>query len=141
MLQVNIQHFTKKELCCRCCGAFSMADYHLTALDNLRTAYGAALFPSSGCRCEKHNKAEGGKKTSRHECNYKKADATDLQPKFKNEEHFINELFKLYETAKSMKVFKEVILYIDIRNIKDSFVHVSTYPDKKSVYEHIKLRK
>lgn len=118
-----------------------MADYHLIALDDLRTAYGAALYPSSGCRCKTHNKNEGGASTSRHECTTKKADATDLQPKFKNEEDFLNEVFRLYETAKAMKVFKEVILYIDVRNIKDCFVHVSTYPDKKAVYEHIELRK
>lgn len=140
-LKTQINHFTQKELACRCCGVFNMADYHLTNLETLRIAYNAALFPSSGCRCEKHNKVVGGAKTSRHECTSKKADATDLQPKFTDEESFLNEVFRLYELAKVMGVFKEVILYINIKNIEDSFVHVSSYPDKKIAYKHIKLRK
>lgn len=152
-IKTQINHFTQKELACRCCGVFNMADYHLSNLETLRIAYNSALFPSSGCRCKKHNKAVGGAKTSRHECTSKKADATDLQPKFKavagaskansfsNEEDFLNEVFRLYELAKAMKVFKEVILYINIKNIEDSFVHVSSYPDKKIAYKHIKLRR
>lgn len=124
-------YFTDEELACNCCGTYNMENYHRSALEVLRSACNFALNPSSGCRCEKHNKNVGGVPTSRHECTSKRADATDLQPNFKDDiEEFINDLSLLYDIARDMRVFTEVIFYINTQNMTKSFVHVSTFPDK-----------
>lgn len=146
MLKAKIKNFTKDELACNCCGLLNMADYHKLAIQVLRVGFNAGLNVSSGCRCVKHNKNEGGHINSRHECETKEADATDLCPNYPvyvnndlSNEEYINEVFRLYEYAKSLKVFKEVIMYLYLKDPSKSFVHVSTYPQQKHYDEFIKV--
>lgn len=60
-------HFTVQELACRCgCGQHAFGTGFLEALERLRQVYGRPLVPISCCRCEAHNRAEGGHKKSLH---------------------------------------------------------------------------
>ena len=140
-LEIKIKNFRQKELKCSCCGVFAMEDYHINNLQALRFAYNEAIVVNSGCRCEKRNMQVKGSKNSRHLFNsIKKSDATDIRPKLSdNKELFINELQKLFELAKSMRLFKEIILHINIKNIDGSFIHVASYPYKGYFYESVKL--
>lgn len=139
-MQVETKRFTKSELACNCCGMYNVSDEHIINIEVLRNAYGFPLFSNSTCRCLKHNKKVGGVETSRHQCETKPADATDIRPRYLNDEHFTNELYKIYTIASNMNVFKEVIWYINTNKIEDSFVHVATYTDKPIEYKHIKVR-
>jgi hypothetical protein len=60
-------NFKQSELACKCgCGVFNIAKEDLLRNQRLRDAWGKSLTVTSACRCEKHNKAEGGKPESRH---------------------------------------------------------------------------
>ncbi len=61
-------NFTRAEFACKCgvCG-FDTPDPALVAgLQALRDALGKPIIITSGCRCAKHNTAEGGAKRSMH---------------------------------------------------------------------------
>lgn len=61
------RHFTREEVACKCgCGFDSMDVETLRVADEARDFEGAAITPSSGCRCAAHNKAEGGSEKSYH---------------------------------------------------------------------------
>lgn len=61
------KYFKLGEFDCRCgCGKNNINDDLVRKLDRVREKVGIPLVISSGCRCEKHNKIEGGKKTSSH---------------------------------------------------------------------------
>lgn len=130
-IQINIDNFTEKELACKCCGKFSMTTRHLVNIQALRYKFNKSLIVTSGCRCRKHNKDEGGVDkiqngiliTSRHECDTKQADATDLKPLD------LKDLEKLYNLIIKMDLFTEVIWYK-----KSGFIHIATYPEKKVKY-------
>ena len=63
------KHFRREEFLCRCgnCG-FDTVDIELIKLlENIRAHFGNRdVQVNSGCRCEAHNKAEGGSKKSQH---------------------------------------------------------------------------
>lgn len=60
-------HFTKKELACKCCGEPGPIDMALIeALEVLRRLAGCPLIVTSGYRCQKHNSEVGGAKDSQH---------------------------------------------------------------------------
>lgn len=74
-------YFEPYEFACKCdCGEDSVEDELLRKLNLARYYYGHPMFVNSGCRCEKHNKKEGGSPTSSHITKPgKKCKATDLQ--------------------------------------------------------------
>ena len=62
-----MRHFTQSEFACKCGCGFDDIDLKLVdLLDELREYYDAPVTVTSGCRCEAHNKKEGGAKRSQH---------------------------------------------------------------------------
>lgn len=60
-------HFTMEEFACRCgCGFKNIVPELLYALECVREHFGRPVVVNSACRCEKHNRAEGGKPNSMH---------------------------------------------------------------------------
>lgn len=60
-------HFTSKEFECKCgCGLDKVDPSFLWKLNQARDYAGVAFIVNSGCRCEAHNKAEGGSERSDH---------------------------------------------------------------------------
>ena len=61
------QHFTVKELACKCCGQPGpIAQELIDALETLRAMAGCPLIVTSGYRCTAHNRAIGGARDSQH---------------------------------------------------------------------------
>jgi uncharacterized protein YcbK (DUF882 family) len=60
-------HFDRKEFACRCgCGFDKVSMDLIDRLEHSRKATGLSYRISSGCRCKKHNKSEGGMFDSDH---------------------------------------------------------------------------
>ena len=60
-------HFKSYEFECKCgCGLDLVDRRFLWKLNQARDEAGIAFIVNSGCRCEQHNKNEGGYKTSDH---------------------------------------------------------------------------
>lgn len=60
-------HFTEEEFTCRCgCGTLNVSRKFLERLERARMRAERPFRVVSGCRCEKHNKDEGGKDSSAH---------------------------------------------------------------------------
>lgn len=60
-------HFSRKEFECRCGCGFCDVDARLLAgMELLRSAIAKPIIVLSGCRCGKHNAAEGGASKSLH---------------------------------------------------------------------------
>lgn len=66
----EIEFFKREEFACKCgkCGGFPVEpdEKLVRLLDAIRKHYGVAISPSSGIRCEAHNKAVGGATYSQH---------------------------------------------------------------------------
>jgi len=61
------EHFQPAEFACKCGCGFDDVDTRLMfALEDLRRAVRVPIYVLSGCRCIKHNRAEGGAKDSAH---------------------------------------------------------------------------
>ena len=61
------KYFKISEFDCKCgCGKNNIDDELVKKLDRVREKAGIPIVVSSGCRCEKHNKEEGGKENSAH---------------------------------------------------------------------------
>lgn len=59
--------FTSKEFTCKCgCGLDKVSPVFLWKLNQGRDECGFSWVVASGCRCEQHNKNEGGKSNSDH---------------------------------------------------------------------------
>lgn len=64
--QGGYKYFPESEMCCKCgCGALPKHEFMLW-LVTVREEYGYPMIITSGARCEKHNKAEGGADDSAH---------------------------------------------------------------------------
>lgn len=64
-------HFSRSEFACKCGCGFGLndGDVHpglVVLLEHIRARVGGPVRLNSGCRCEDHNKAEGGAKHSTH---------------------------------------------------------------------------
>ncbi|WP_312583992.1 D-Ala-D-Ala carboxypeptidase family metallohydrolase [Atlantibacter sp.] len=60
-------HFNRQEFTCRCgCGFAAVSSELVALLENVRLAFDAPVSIHSGCRCEAHNAAVGGKQRSEH---------------------------------------------------------------------------
>lgn len=64
-------HFSRSEFACPCGCGLARADIGLlTGLELLRELNGGPILVTSGCRCESHNRAVGGAKSSLHLTGY-----------------------------------------------------------------------
>lgn len=60
-------NFSRSEFACKCgCGKNDISPELVNMLQKIRTAMGEPITVTSGCRCEKHNKAVGGVENSWH---------------------------------------------------------------------------
>lgn len=60
-------HFTKKELTCRCgCGLSNPTPALLSLAEAVRAVLGKPMIVHCVCRCKEHNKAVGGASKSKH---------------------------------------------------------------------------
>ena len=63
----DTQHFKVSEFTCKCgCGKNNIDQRVLDMAETIRKTLGVPVHVNSGCRCEKHNKAVGGVKSSKH---------------------------------------------------------------------------
>ena len=60
------QHFSRKELSCRCCGRLQINSKLLDGLEVLRSLAGAPVIVHAGYRCPRHNQQVGGVPHSEH---------------------------------------------------------------------------
>lgn len=62
-------HFKSSEFECKCgCGLNKVDRRFLWKLNQMRDEIGFPMIVTSGCRCEQHNKDEGGEDNSDHLC-------------------------------------------------------------------------
>jgi uncharacterized protein YcbK (DUF882 family) len=70
------KYFKRKEFACKCGCGFTAVDAELLdVLTDIRETYGRPVKITSACRCEVHNRKEGGRPDSMHT----KAMAADIQ--------------------------------------------------------------
>ena len=75
---MNNPYFKRSEFACKCGCGFDAVDVDLIdILTQIREALNAPITITSGCRCENHNTAVGGAKSSQH----KLGKAADIQVK------------------------------------------------------------
>ncbi len=61
------EHFNREEFACKCGCGFDTADIEtVEVLEQVRKFFDAPVTISSACRCELHNKREGGSSKSMH---------------------------------------------------------------------------
>ena len=65
-MTLGLKNFSRKELECPCCKVLGIQEEAGRKLETLRENLGFPLKISSGFRCEKHNRALGGARESRH---------------------------------------------------------------------------
>lgn len=60
-------NFSRSEFACKCGCGFDTVDCELVeVLQDVRDVFNATVSISSGCRCERHNRAVGGAPSSQH---------------------------------------------------------------------------
>ena len=60
-------HFKRSEFACKCgCGFSDINPQLIEVLEDIRNHFNAPVIINSGCRCERHNQAVGGKPHSQH---------------------------------------------------------------------------
>ena len=65
--RIKSKWFTRDEFQCRCGCGFATVDAELLqVLEDVREYFNSPVIINSSCRCEKHNKAEGGASKSKH---------------------------------------------------------------------------
>ncbi len=63
----DTEHFKVSEFACKCGCGKNDADQRLVDMcETIRRELGVPVRVNSGCRCEKHNRAVGGVKSSKH---------------------------------------------------------------------------
>ncbi len=61
------EHFDRAEFACKCGCGYNTVDVELVeVLEKVRCSFDAPVTITSGCRCEAHNKAVGGRPGSQH---------------------------------------------------------------------------
>ena len=110
----KIKHFKREEFCCKCgCGLCNPHPQLVRALDLARNKAMVPFKISSGCRCEKHNEAVGGTKSSSHITGY----AVDLS----------------YESGRiGIALLKALTPFFDRIGIGNGFIHIDIDPNKPS---------
>ena len=60
-------YYKISDFACKCGCGYAIIDQRIPEiLDEITTLTGVQLYVTSGCRCNSHNKAEGGEKNSLH---------------------------------------------------------------------------
>lgn len=60
-------HFKRSEFTCKCgCGFDDINPLLIEVLEDVRNHFNAPTSITSGCRCQRHNQAVGGKSHSQH---------------------------------------------------------------------------
>lgn len=104
-------YFKRQEFACKCGCGFSAVDVTLlSVLHEVRIAFGAPVKITSGCRCEKHNKAVGGAAKSYHV----KGMAVDIQVSGKTPKEVQEWLIKNYPDRLGIG-FGKTFTHIDVR--------------------------
>ncbi|MBI5410156.1 MAG: hypothetical protein HZA14_12400 [Nitrospirae bacterium] len=107
------KYFNRSEFACKCgCGMADISHDLVTVLDKIREMVGRPLVIASGCRCDKHNQAEGGKEDSAH-CN---GLAVDIRVNDSHERHDLL-LFAIQQGIQRIGIAKTFI-HIDIATTK-----------------------
>lgn len=66
-MATDTKNFKASEFACHCGCGFNIIDQRVIDMaQTIREALGVPVHVNSGCRCEKHNKASGGVKGSKH---------------------------------------------------------------------------
>lgn len=121
----DTEHFKVSEFTCKCGCGYNVIDQRVIDMaETIRQALGVPVRVTSGCRCEKHNRAVGGTKGSFH----MKGKAADLSCSLG--------ALKMFETVKRLKEegklpdMEYCILYRG-RN----FIHIDCGKKRKNLYE------
>lgn len=63
---IALPYFGEDELACPCCGQIALDIRFAARLPDLRDRWGQPLYPTSVCRCKRHNRQVGGHPRSLH---------------------------------------------------------------------------
>lgn len=106
------EHFNSEEFDCKCgCGKNNISKELVDRLEQVRRNCGYPIVITSGCRCEKHNLAVGGKENSSHLLGL----AADIQCDF---------------PAKRRWILRHSIYVFDRIGIAKYFIHLDIDPNK-----------
>jgi uncharacterized protein YcbK (DUF882 family) len=107
-------HFKRSEFSCKCGCGFDTVDFELAIiLDDVREYFNKPTIITSGCRCEKHNKAVGGADKSIH----KEGKAADIKVLDINPIDVYNYLDKKYSDTFGLGLYSTWV-HIDSRKEK-----------------------
>lgn len=110
----KIKFFTPLEFACKCgCGLCNIRPELLQRLEKARATSDVPFSISSGSRCAKHNKKEGGTATSSHLTGW----AVDIR--YKN-------------GAQAVALLKALLPHFNRIGVGKSFIHVDIDPGKSS---------
>lgn len=120
--KVEIKNFDiETELMCRCgCKRYNYDDEFLIRAQAYRYMLGIGMTVTSGGRCVKHNRVEGGVDNSCHQCETKKATALDFT---------CSAMAYAFDLACKSGLFNEVIWYT-----KKNFIHLGLDRNQKGNY-------
>lgn len=104
-------HFKRSEFACKCGCGFSDINQHLIdVLEDVRGHFNAPVIINSGCRCERHNRAVGGKPHSQHVL----GNAADIRVKNVSPEQVANYLESKYTDKFGIGRYR-AFTHIDVR--------------------------
>ena len=109
------ENFFRSEFACKCGCGFDTVDIHLVqGLQRLRDIIQAPIRVNSGCRCESHNAAIGGKPKSQHLL----GKAADIVVEGYSPEDVADFAKMLSEFANSGIGLYDTFTHLDVRNGK-----------------------
>lgn len=108
------KNFSRHEFECKCgCGYDTVDAELLVVVQDVRDYFGVPVTFNSACRCEKHNKAEGGSKNSQHL--YGKA--CDIVVKDVDPKEVYEYLIKKYYNKYGISLY-DTFVHIDVRGYR-----------------------
>ena len=121
----DTKNFKVSEFTCHCGCGFNIIDQRIINMcQTIRDTLGVPIRVTSGCRCEKHNKASGGVKGSFHT----KGLAADLA--------YSLGAIKMFEAVKTLKDEGKLpdLEYCILYKGRD-FIHIDCGKKRKNLYE------
>lgn len=111
------KHFNKREFACKCGCGFGLKDGDVSLelvkrLEEIREHFQRPISVTSGCRCEKHNKAVGGAALSKHKLGI----AADILVRDVAPDVVYNYVNGAYPTGGTGKY--RLFTHVDVRNEK-----------------------
>lgn len=108
------QHFKRSEFACKCgCGFDDVNLKLIEVLEGVRNHFNAPVYINSGCRCQRHNHAVGGKPNSQHLL----GNASDIKVKGVAPEDVAGYLESKYPDKFGIGRYK-TFTHIDVRSVK-----------------------